>query len=40
MTYFSSRGPNGPIPDIIKPDITAPGHQILAGASPGVNAVR
>ncbi len=38
MAYFSSRGPNGPIPDIIKPDITAPGHQILAGASPGVNA--
>jgi subtilisin family serine protease len=38
MTYFSSRGPNGPVPDIIKPDITAPGHQILAGDSPGVNA--
>ncbi len=39
MAYFSSRGPNGPVPDIIKPDITAPGHQILAGASPGVNVV-
>ena len=38
MTWFSSRGPNGPVPDIIKPDITAPGHQILAGDSPGVNA--
>ncbi len=38
MAYFSSRGPNGPVPDIIKPDITAPGHQILAGDSPGVNA--
>ncbi len=38
MTYFSSRGPNGPVPDIIKPDITAPGHQIVAGDSPGVNA--
>ena len=38
MTYFSSRGENGPVPDIIKPDITAPGHQILAGDSPGVNA--
>ncbi len=37
MTYFSSRGPNGPVPDIIKPDVTGPGHQILAGASPGVN---
>ena len=34
MTYFSSRGPNGPVPDIIKPDITAPGLQILAGQSP------
>ena len=38
MTYFSSRGPNGPVPDIIKPDITAPGHQIVAGDAPGVNA--
>ena len=38
MAYFSSRGPNGPVPDIIKPDITGPGHQILAGDSPGVNA--
>jgi subtilisin family serine protease len=38
MTYFSSKGPNGPVPDIIKPDITAPGHQIVAGDSPGVNA--
>ena len=37
MTYFSSRGVNGPIPDIIKPDLTAPGHQILAGTSPGTN---
>lgn len=34
MTIFSSRGPNGPAPDIIKPDITAPGLQILAGYSP------
>ena len=33
MTLFSSRGPNN-WPDIIKPDITAPGIQILAGASP------
>ncbi|MFW2335382.1 S8 family peptidase [Ilumatobacter sp.] len=38
MTYFSSRGPNGPVPDIIKPDITAPGHQIVAGDSTGTNA--
>ena len=34
MTLFSSRGPNPVSPDIIKPDITAPGIQILAGASP------
>ena len=34
MTYFSSRGPNPIVPDIIKPDVTAPGIQILAGNSP------
>eukprot|EP00957_Ditylum_brightwellii_P196405 14964782-Ditylum_brightwellii.AAC.1 len=34
MTIFSSRGPNPVTPDIIKPDITAPGIQILAGTSP------
>jgi hypothetical protein len=34
MTYFSSRGPNPVAGDIIKPDITAPGIQILAGNSP------
>jgi subtilisin family serine protease len=34
MTIFSSRGPNPVAPDIIKPDITAPGTQILAGNSP------
>jgi subtilisin family serine protease len=34
MTYFSSRGPNPVTADIIKPDITAPGIQILAGNSP------
>jgi len=34
MTIFSARGPNGIAEDIIKPDITAPGLQILAGASP------
>jgi hypothetical protein len=34
MTDFSSRGPNPVAPDIIKPDITAPGIQILAGWSP------
>ncbi len=34
MTLFSSRGPNPVSPDIIKPDVTAPGLQILAGNSP------
>ncbi len=34
MTAFSSRGPNPVAEDIIKPDITAPGIQILAGNSP------
>jgi subtilisin family serine protease len=34
MTIFSSRGPNLTAADIIKPDITAPGIQILAGNTP------
>lgn len=38
MALFSSRGPNvvpdGVAEDIIKPDVTAPGVQILAGTSP------
>ncbi len=34
MASFSSRGPNGPVPAVIKPDVTAPGVQILAGNSP------
>ena len=34
MASFSSRGPNPTASDIIKPDLTAPGVQILAGASP------
>ncbi len=34
MASFSSRGPNRLSGDIVKPDITAPGVQILAGASP------
>ncbi|HNP36179.1 MAG TPA: S8 family serine peptidase [Woeseiaceae bacterium] len=38
MGSFSSRGP-GPVRDILKPDVTAPGVNILAGASPdAVNA--
>ncbi len=34
MADFSSRGPNGVAADIIKPDVTAPGVNVLAGASP------
>jgi subtilisin family serine protease len=34
MTIFSSRGPDPVAEDIIKPDVTAPGMQILAGNSP------
>ena len=34
MTLFSSRGPDPVADDIIKPDVTAPGLQILAGNSP------
>ncbi|MEA3502894.1 MAG: S8 family serine peptidase, partial [Actinomycetota bacterium] len=34
MTIFSSRGPNPVAGDVIKPDITAPGIQILAGNTP------
>jgi subtilisin family serine protease len=38
MTIFSSRGPDPVAEDIIKPDLTAPGLQILAGASPTPDA--
>ncbi len=38
ITRFSSRGPNLEAPDIIKPDITAPGIQILAAHSPYAGA--
>ncbi|MDQ4084409.1 MAG: S8 family serine peptidase [Actinomycetota bacterium] len=34
MAEFSSRGPNPAAPDIIKPDITGPGVNILAGNTP------
>lgn len=34
---FSSRGPNGGAPDIIKPDIAAPGVSILAAETPDGN---
>jgi subtilisin family serine protease len=34
MGSFSSRGPNGAVADIVKPDLTAPGINILAGQTP------
>ena len=34
MAIFSSRGPNPVTPDIIKPDITSVGFQVLAGNTP------
>ncbi|GMY10997.1 subtilisin-like protease SBT4.3 [Fagus crenata] len=34
VAYFSSQGPNAFAPDILKPDITAPGTEILAAYSP------
>lgn len=39
MANFSSRGP-GPLQDVLKPDVTAPGVNILAGSTPdAVNTV-
>ena len=41
MGDFSSRGPNLTAPDILKPDVTAPGVDILAAQTPSVaNGVR
>jgi subtilisin family serine protease len=34
MAQFSSRGPNGASGDVLKPDVTAPGVQVLAGNTP------
>ncbi|KAL0385712.1 UNVERIFIED_CONTAM: Subtilisin-like protease SBT4.3 [Sesamum radiatum] len=34
VASFSSRGPNTIVPDILKPDVTAPGIEILAAFSP------
>jgi len=33
MAAFSSRGPNSQVPDLIKPDMTAPGVDILAAVA-------
>ncbi|XP_022862281.1 subtilisin-like protease SBT5.4, partial [Olea europaea var. sylvestris] len=37
MASFSSRGPNAISPEILKPDITAPGVNIIAAYSEGVS---
>ncbi|CAA6672416.1 unnamed protein product [Spirodela intermedia] len=36
MAYFSSRGPNSVDPEILKPDITAPGVSVLAAYTEAV----
>ncbi|CAH2065151.1 unnamed protein product [Thlaspi arvense] len=36
IASYSSRGPNTIIPDILKPDITAPGSEILAAYPPDI----
>ena len=36
VVYFSSRGPNPVTPGILKPDLIAPGNEILAGWSQGL----
>ncbi|KAI4383430.1 hypothetical protein MLD38_009268 [Melastoma candidum] len=36
VASFSSRGPNAIIPDIMKPDVSAPGIDILAAFSPEI----
>ena len=40
MGGFSSRGPNYDVSDIIKPDITAPGVEILAAWSPESSSIK
>jgi hypothetical protein len=41
LADFSSRGPNHTVPDILKPDVIAPGVNILAGQTPDVaNGIR
>ncbi|KAK7826151.1 subtilisin-like protease sbt4.6 [Quercus suber] len=37
VTWFSSLGPNFLVPEILKPDITAPGEEISAAYSPIVS---
>jgi len=36
MAAFSSRGVNAPAPDVIKPDVTAPGVDVVAASMAGI----
>ena len=40
MANFSSRGPNMATPNILKPDLTAPGVNVLAGYAPDLTRER
>ncbi|KAF9602857.1 hypothetical protein IFM89_031803 [Coptis chinensis] len=40
ITSFSSKGPNSLTPDILKPDIAAPGLNILAAWSPAIRKMK
>lgn len=37
LALFSSRGPNSIVPEILKPDLIAPGVQVIAATSPDVS---
>jgi subtilisin family serine protease len=40
MASFSSRGPNMGDPNVLKPDLTAPGVDVIASVTPALNAAQ